>query len=139
MKKLLVAMTLGLALAGCATTQTRVAQEVSVSLHVAADVEQAAAAADKAEKDALVEAVRSGKMTVKGAQDANDKWEAKFKRFQQALHVYKDAQVTASHVVDMANHGAKVDIQAAANDLAAAYATLVQAMTDIGVHLNGVN
>jgi hypothetical protein len=124
--------------AGCATGINRTAQTVATSLHIVSDAEQAMLSADAAEKQTLVDAVKKGTLTQAGAESNNATWESKLARARTALHTLKDALVTASHVVDVVQHGGKGDYGQALQDVAQAYAALVQALANLGVHLPGL-
>lgn len=124
---------------GCGLTIGKAATTVATSLHVTGDIEQGVAASDKVYKDSLVSQVKAGTLTPQASIDKNLAWEAKLARIKQAFHVWKDAQVTASHAIDVANNGGKADYAAAMNDLAAAAASLTQALNDAGVHIPSFN
>ncbi len=133
-------LALAIAASGCASTGlNRARQVITTSLHVEADAETAVVAADKAEKDSLVAEVKAGKLTPAGADATNSAWEAKLARVKQGAETLKDGLVTASHVVDVVAAGGTGDYQSAITNVTAAFASLVQALSDLGVHLPGVN
>lgn len=137
MRYLLIAS--ALLVAGCATTIQKAAQTVAVTARVQIDVEDAVEAIDLQTKQALVAKVKAGLMTVAQATAENDAWEAKLAKVVKANRVLRDALKTASHVVDASNAANSKDYQGAVNDVTSALATLLQTLTDAGIHIKGVN
>jgi hypothetical protein len=137
MKALFIAC--AILLGGCATTVVKAAQTVAVGAHIQMDVEDAVVAIDNQQKQMWVAKVSAGQMTSDEALKANADWEVKLGKVITANKVLRDALKTAGHLVDAGNVASNKDYQAAVDAVASAAASLLQALSDAGIHIKGVN
>lgn len=127
-----------LALVGCASGLDKARVTVTTSVKVEGDVEDGVLAAVEAEKTSLIAKVNAGQLTADQAQAQYDAFRSKVAKVVQALTVFHDSLKTAAHVIDAAEATGSKDYGSAMADVASAFASVVQALADAGVHIPGV-
>jgi uncharacterized protein YukE len=136
----LIALSLiGVMASGCgASALDKARVTVTTSVKVEGDVEDGVLAAVTAEQNALIAKVNAGTMTADQAQAEYDAFRSKVAKVAQALTVLHDALKTAAHSIDAADALGSKDYGSVMADVASAIATLVQALSDAGIHIPGV-